>query len=82
MMWGPFAALLWAYSHQPAPPERCTLRVAANGIYVDGDPTTREQAVAKCKHTSGAVVIVASDAPPSAWPALRSGLEHERITFI
>lgn len=81
-MWGPFvSALLWAHPHQSPPRERCTLRVAAKGIYADGDLMSRDQAIAMCKRTSGAVVNVADDAPPTAWPELRSRLEREHITI-
>jgi hypothetical protein len=83
MLWGPFvAALLWAHSHQPVAPERCTLRLTAKGLYVDGDLMTRHQAIVQCKRTTGAVVVVGNDAPSGAWTELRRHLDRERITFM
>jgi hypothetical protein len=80
-IWGPFiAGLLWSQSPPAAAAlERCTLRISAKGIFVDGDPATADQAIAKCKQTSGAVVNVADDAPANAWPKLRSKLESARV---
>jgi hypothetical protein len=80
MTWGAFvAAFLWAQAHQPGAMERCTLRVDAKGIYVDGDPMTRDQAVVKCKQTSGASVMVADDAAPNVWSELRGQLERAHV---
>ena len=36
---------------------RCTLRISQRGIFVDGDPMSRADAVAHCKHTAGAMVV-------------------------
>jgi hypothetical protein len=58
---------------------RCTLRVSANGVLVDGNATTRDEAVAACKRMSGATVIVESTAPAEASSTLRARLEHEHI---
>ena len=82
MIWGPLiAAMLCACGEaKPAPDARCTLRVSARGVYVDGDPVTSAQAIVACKRTpGGAVVIVADDAPPQAWPALHRELERQHI---
>jgi hypothetical protein len=78
MMWGPFVA--WVLSaQQPAAVERCTVRVSAKGVSVDGDLMSRDQAIAKCKRTSGALVNIADDAQPTAWPALRRELERAHV---
>ena len=41
-----------------AGPKRCVVRVSAEGIVVDGKKATREEAVAACKTTEGALVTV------------------------
>src|SRR6476620_8372149 len=42
-------------------PARCTIRVSAEGIFVDGAKTTRDEAVSHCKKTDGAMVTVTGD---------------------
>ncbi|HWO25872.1 MAG TPA: peptidoglycan DD-metalloendopeptidase family protein [Kofleriaceae bacterium] len=39
-------------------PRHCKVRIAANGISVDGKPTTVEEAIAACRSTEGAEVLV------------------------
>ncbi|MBS1124283.1 MAG: hypothetical protein H6Q90_6511 [Deltaproteobacteria bacterium] len=58
---------------------RCTILIAATGITVDGAPSTREQAVARCKATTGADVIVAGDTRQGDWDALRAALDAAGI---
>lgn len=43
-------------------PRRCAIRVTARGITVDGKPMRRDEAVAACKATAGAEVVVTGDA--------------------
>ena len=74
--------LLGCTETKPVVAQRCTLRVAATGLFVDGDPETRDQAIAACKRGREAVVIVEDDAPANAWTELRARLERERITII
>jgi hypothetical protein len=57
-----------------AGPRRCTIRIAASGITVDGKPMTRDQAVAACKVTTGADAIVTGDARQGDWDELRAAL--------
>lgn len=56
-------------------PARCTIRVAADGIFVDGAQKTRDEAVALCKKTDGAMVTVTGDARQGDWDELRAALE-------
>ena len=56
-------------------PARCTIRVAADGIFVDGAKKTRDEAVAHCKKTDGAMVTVTGDARQGDWDELRAALE-------
>lgn len=58
-----------------AGPNRCAVRVTGTGITVDGAPATREQAVARCKATTGADVVVTGDARQGDWDELRAALE-------
>jgi hypothetical protein len=61
-----------AKSNEPA---RCTIRVSAEGIFVDGTKTTRDEAVKHCKKTDGAMVTVTGDARQGDWDELRAALE-------
>lgn len=56
-------------------PARCTIRVAADGIFVDGAKKTRDEAVSLCKKTDGAMVTVTGDARQGDWDELRAALE-------
>ena len=56
-------------------PARCTIRVTADGITVDGAKKTRDEAVAACKKTDGAMVTVTGDARQGDWDELRAALE-------
>ena len=56
-------------------PARCTIRVSAEGIFVNGAKTTRDDAVKQCKKTDGAMVTVTGDARQGDWDELRAALE-------
>ncbi len=56
-------------------PARCTIRVTADGITVDGAKKTRDEAVDACKKTDGAMVTVTGDARQGDWDELRAALE-------
>jgi hypothetical protein len=56
-------------------PRRCTVRVSAEGITVDGKQQTRDEAVAACKQTEGALITVTGDARQGDWDELRTALE-------
>ncbi|CAN5718508.1 hypothetical protein BH11MYX1_BH11MYX1_42960 [soil metagenome] len=61
-------------THGPAE-KRCTVRVSAKGITVDGTERRRDEAVAECKKTEGALVTVTGDARQGDWDELRTALE-------
>ena len=63
------------------PPERCTVHIAARGIYVDGDPATQAQVLARCERTTGAMVVLEDDAPKQSWLALKAELERRKIAI-
>ena len=46
---------------------RCTLRISQRGMFVDGEPTARADAVAYCKATPGGAVVVVETYETSAW---------------
>lgn len=49
---------------------RCTLRISQRGIFVDGEPRSRADAVAYCKGTpGGAMVVIEDKATRSEWDA-------------
>ena len=58
-----------------AGPQRCSVRVTAKGIFVDGNEMKRDEAVAACKKTEGAMVTVTGDARQGDWDELRAALE-------
>jgi hypothetical protein len=60
-------------------PKRCTIRVSSEGIVVDGKKMKREEAVAACKQTEGALVTVTGDARQGDWDELRTSLEDAGI---
>jgi hypothetical protein len=61
---------------------RCTLRVTAKGIYVDGDPKSREEAVAACKRTVCAVVALEDNAPADEWKMLQAALLRAGVPIL
>lgn len=63
-------------------PRRCAIRVSAAGITVGGTPMPRDQAVAACKATKGADVVVTGDAREGDWKDLRAALEAAGVTDI
>ncbi len=65
-----------------AGPNRCSIRVSADGILVDGAPATREAAVATCSATTGADVVVTGDARQGDWDALRTALEAANVPIF
>jgi len=64
-----------------AGPTRCSLRIAAAGITVDGKAATRDAAVTACKATAGADVIVTGDARQGDWDELKAALEAAGVTI-
>jgi hypothetical protein len=63
-------------------PRRCAIRVAAGGITVDGKPMLRDDAVAACKATAGADVVVTGDARQGDWNDLRAALRIAGVSNI
>ena len=62
-----------------AGPRRCSIFVASEGITVDGVKATRDEAVATCKQTTGADVVVAGDARRGDWDDLKAALDAAKI---
>lgn len=62
-----------------ARPRRCMIRISAAGITVDGKPAKQKAAIAACKDTAGADVVVTGDARQGDWDDLRTALEHANI---
>ena len=59
--------------------KRCSIKVSAQGIFVDGKKQTQEGAVAICKKAAGADVIVTGDAREGDWKDLDHALEAEHV---
>lgn len=67
--------LLAACGQPQAVEQRCTVRVARDGIFVDGAARTRDEAVALCRKTAGATVTVEEGTAPETWRELRAALQ-------
>jgi hypothetical protein len=61
---------------------RCTLRVSATGLYVDGEPTSQRDAIAICKQRAGAMVVVEDDVSREVWKNLEAAFRDEKITVL
>ena len=61
---------------------RCSLRLAADGLTVDGKAATRDEAITACKGKTGADVLITGDARQGDWDELRDALEAARIPFF
>lgn len=61
---------------------RCTLRISPRGIFVDGDPMSRVDAVAYCKRTEGALVRIEDGAPATEWDQTRAALQREGVAIV
>jgi hypothetical protein len=62
--------------------KRCVVRVTAEGISVDGTLMKRDEAVAACKQTEGALITVTGDARQGDWDELRAALERAGVQIF
>ena len=70
-----------AEKRSPAP--RCQVRVDATGIHVDGKDVDQAGAVAACKPSGAADVLVTGDAVQGTWDALRGALDAAGVaTYV
>lgn len=69
-------------SAEATAPKRCTVRVSSEGITVDGKLMTRDEAVAACKQTEGALVTVTGDARQGDWDELEAALDAEHVPIF
>ena len=63
-------------------PKRCTVRVSSEGIIVDGKKLAKDEAVAACKQTEGALITVTGDARQGDWDELRTSLEAAGVPIF
>ena len=63
-------------------PVRCAIRISAGGISVGGHPMSRDEAVAACKGTPGAEVVVTGDARHGDREQLISALHAAGIDIV
>jgi hypothetical protein len=61
---------------------RCSIRLAAEGLTVDGKSMTRDEAITACKGKMGADVLITGDARQGDWDELRGSLEAAGIQFF
>lgn len=71
-----------AGSETTAGPKRCVVRVSSEGIIVDGKKLARDEAVAACKQTEGAMITVTGDARQGDWDELRTALEAAGVQIF
>jgi hypothetical protein len=64
-----------------AGPARCTVRVTAEGISVDGKLGDQAAAVAACKTAGAADVVVTGDARQGVWDDLRAALDGAGVAI-
>lgn len=62
---------------QPAPSQRCQVRVTAKGTELEGKPATAGEIVAACAR--GVEVVVTGDARQGDWDTLRSALDAAHV---
>jgi hypothetical protein len=63
-------------------PKRCVVRVSSEGITVDGKKQTKDEAVALCKKTEGALITVTGSARQGDWDDLRTALEGAGVQIF
>lgn len=61
---------------------RCTLRVSATGLYVDGDPKSQSEAVAICKSRAAAMVVLEDGVAKDEWKKVETALRREGIEIL
>lgn len=59
--------------------KRCSLRLDAKGLSLDGKKATQAEALAACKKAGRADVVVTGDARQGDWDALRAALDEAGI---
>jgi hypothetical protein len=57
----------------------CEIRLAVDGIAVDGKRATRAEAVSACRALGRAVVVVTGDAREGDWTELREALDAAHV---
>jgi hypothetical protein len=62
-----------------AGPKRCTVRLDAKGLALDGKRATQAEALAACKKAGRADVVVTGDARQGDWDALRQALDEAGV---
>jgi hypothetical protein len=76
---GPGAGKGQAVMSVDAGPKRCTVRLDAKGLSLDGKPANQKEAVAACKQAGRADVVVTGDARQGDWDALRTALDEAGV---
>jgi hypothetical protein len=61
---------------------RCTLRVSAKGLYVDGDPKSQSEAIAICKRRAAAMVVLEDGVTKEEWTKVERALRREGIDIL
>lgn len=63
-------------------PERCSVRVTAKGVSVDGEVVEIEQAIAICSQRSAVLVEVADDAEDGVWAKLERAFTAAKVLVL
>jgi len=65
-----------------ARPERCSLRVTARGVTVDGERLELDDAIAICAQRTAVLVEVEDGADPALWPALDAAFAAAKVPVL
>jgi hypothetical protein len=65
-----------------AQPAQCELKLAPEGITIDGAKVTRDQAIERCKTSGRAIVTVTGNTVQAEWDELKTALEAANITVF
>ncbi len=65
-----------------ARPERCSLRLTAQRVMVDGDLMSLDDAIAVCSNRSAVLVELADDADQSVWSQLDAAMTAAKVPVL
>ncbi len=65
-----------------ARPERCSLRLTAQRVMVDGDLMSLEDAIVVCSNRSAVLVELADDADPQVWSQIDAALAAAKVPVL
>jgi len=61
---------------------RCTLRITAKSVFIDGDPTSESEAIRICKERGTAMVTLADGASKNVWKRMHAALLRLHVRVL